>query len=173
VDKDDGSRNIGYQITALSVVQSNLALLDLQTEMSVGDAGVAGSLVQIYVDTLAKRLITAADRAGVWRVTVVLFVMISGSPLFIGSYVIGMTDYLPSDPTSATSTKSNPSRKLRYQTLLNIQSDHGMFTLSSTRAIFPATLVPAHLSTLFQCLRKKSLKLTLQSKQMEIRQYTS
>ena len=82
-ENDDGLRDLGFQMTALSVVQSNLvlgadALVDLKTGTSVGDVEAGGSVDHVYIDPIVTKMITAADKAGAWLFTVLVVGFLAG-----------------------------------------------------------------------------------------------
>src|ERR1700760_1092473 len=85
-NKDDGQRDIGNQMTALSIVQSNLiaqakALVDIKSGDSKSNPGAGDKpfvLPRIYT-----RKITIADKVGAWLVTVVALAF-----FFIGAIAV-------------------------------------------------------------------------------------
>lgn len=86
---DDGTRDIGNQMTVMSVVQSNLIMqvpppVNVETGTSIGNAAAGGVDTQITQDDiLATRLMTTGDKAGAWIATVVLFGMVTGGIYFL------------------------------------------------------------------------------------------
>jgi mannan endo-1,6-alpha-mannosidase len=89
-DKDDGTRDIGNQMTAMSIVQSNLITqvpppVDVKTGTSIGNAAAGGTAPpEVTADDILKtRPMTAGERAGAWTVTAVLFVVLTGAGGFM------------------------------------------------------------------------------------------
>jgi mannan endo-1,6-alpha-mannosidase len=80
VPTDDGTRDIGNQMTAMAVVQANLIksappLADHRTGMSVGNAGAGnGNRQPTADDILASRKLTMADKIGGWFITALMIV---------------------------------------------------------------------------------------------------
>jgi Glycosyl hydrolase family 76 len=75
-NKDDGQRDVGNQMTALSIVQSNLIrsakpLVDIKTGDSKSDPGAGAGTSTFVPDKIYTRKITKADKAGAWIITVV------------------------------------------------------------------------------------------------------
>jgi mannan endo-1,6-alpha-mannosidase len=73
-NKDDGQRDVGNQMTALSIVQSNLiaqarSLEDIKTGDSVSDPGLGGGKELRKINPIYTRKITQADKAGAWILT--------------------------------------------------------------------------------------------------------
>jgi mannan endo-1,6-alpha-mannosidase len=89
--QDDGTRDIGNQMSALGVVSANLISqvsppVDVNTGTSVGNAAAGGVETTLTADDiLATRPITRGDKAGAWIVTVVVFIWISGISAFLVS----------------------------------------------------------------------------------------
>lgn len=88
--KDDGTRDIGNQMTAMSIMQSNLALkrpgpADHKTGTSAGNAGAggAGERKPTAADILATRRYTISDKIGGWLLTVVFLAVAGVLGLFI------------------------------------------------------------------------------------------
>lgn len=83
--QDDGTRDIGNQMTAMSVVQANLAIklpgpADHKTGTSAGNAGAGGEGERTPTadDILATRPFTIGDKIGGWLLTL-LFVAVAGA----------------------------------------------------------------------------------------------
>jgi mannan endo-1,6-alpha-mannosidase len=77
-NRDDGLRDVGQQMSAMSIVQSNMILgarplVDLSTGDSRSDPAAGGGLPG-RVDSIYTRKMTAGDRAGAWIVTAVALV---------------------------------------------------------------------------------------------------
>lgn len=77
--KDDGLRDIGQQMTAMSIVQSNLIdsappLRDAESGSSKGDPGAGGADSNFVGYPESRRTISTADRAGAWFLTVLLLI---------------------------------------------------------------------------------------------------
>jgi mannan endo-1,6-alpha-mannosidase len=75
-DRDDGQRDVGNQMTALSIVQSNLitqvkGIYDINTGNSKSDptAGAGGN--NFVLDPIYTRKITIMDKVGAWLLTAV------------------------------------------------------------------------------------------------------
>jgi mannan endo-1,6-alpha-mannosidase len=73
-NKDDGLRDVGNQMTALSIVQSNLVmqsrgLADIKTGDSKSDPGAGHGGIGEPLDRIYTRKITTVDRAGAWLIT--------------------------------------------------------------------------------------------------------
>lgn len=88
--QDDGTRDIGNQMTAMSVVQANLALklpgpADHKTGTSAGNAGAGGSAERPPTadEILATRPFTTGDKVGGWLITVVLLAIAGACGAFI------------------------------------------------------------------------------------------
>jgi hypothetical protein len=87
--QDDGERDIGNQMSTLSVVQANLlqnvgAPVDKDSGTSQGNPGAGGIDNRLTSDDiLATRPITTADKAGAWLVTVILFISTVGLGVFL------------------------------------------------------------------------------------------
>lgn len=79
---DDGTRDIGNQMSAMSVVQSNLILhnaapADKSTGTSVGNAAAGGLDRPVTSDDiLASRTMTTGDKAGGWLLTVIVCISV-------------------------------------------------------------------------------------------------
>jgi mannan endo-1,6-alpha-mannosidase len=86
---DDGTRDIGNQMTALGIVSANLimqapALADLHSGTSIGNAAAGGLENTLTADDLfAMKRITTADKAGAWIVTIILLVGTTGGCAFL------------------------------------------------------------------------------------------
>jgi hypothetical protein len=75
VSSDDGERDIGNQMTAMSVVQANLiggaaALANLQTGNSESNPDAGNGATRSRPSDEATRVMTTADKAGAWLLTV-------------------------------------------------------------------------------------------------------
>lgn len=88
--KDDGTRDIGNQMTAMSVVQANLALkrpgpADHNSGTSTGNAGAGGASERkpSSEEVLATRPYSAGDKVGGWMLTVAFVGIASVLGLFI------------------------------------------------------------------------------------------
>jgi len=76
-NKDDGERDVGNQMTAMSMVQSNFILknpaplADIKSGNSKSDPGAGGKGAPTYTpEAIYTRKITTADKAGAWVLTV-------------------------------------------------------------------------------------------------------
>jgi mannan endo-1,6-alpha-mannosidase len=83
---DDGLRDVGYQMTAMSVIQANLInqspeLMNINTGDSVSNPSAGGGPVQILPDPIFTRKMTGADKAGAWVVTVVAMLACFGTAI--------------------------------------------------------------------------------------------
>ncbi|KAF2398931.1 glycosyl hydrolase family 76 protein [Trichodelitschia bisporula] len=88
--KDDGTRDIGNQMTALSIVQSNLILnvrppSDVHSGSSTGDPGAGNGGLTKPTDWEATRVMMKADKAGAWILTVFLLAAAGGWGWFLVS----------------------------------------------------------------------------------------
>ncbi|KAF2670502.1 mannan endo-1,6-alpha-mannosidase DCW1 [Microthyrium microscopicum] len=75
-NKDDGERDVGNQMTAMSVVQSNLilgakTLADIGSGDSKSDPSAGGGGSSSVPDRIYTRKITTGDKAGAWLLTAV------------------------------------------------------------------------------------------------------
>jgi mannan endo-1,6-alpha-mannosidase len=81
VPQDDGTRDIGNQMTAMAIVQANLIktappLANHQTGTSTGNAGAGnGNHQPTADDILATRPLTTADRVGGWLLTAIMILV--------------------------------------------------------------------------------------------------
>jgi mannan endo-1,6-alpha-mannosidase len=80
---DDGLRDVGYQMSALSIVQANLiqqspALMNIQTGDSASDPNAGAGPVNVLPPT--GRL-TGANEAGAWLLTVVAMLACFGTAI--------------------------------------------------------------------------------------------
>jgi len=83
---DDGLRDVGYQMSAMSVIQANLigqspALNNINTGDSVSNPSAGGGAVQILPDPLFTRKMTTSDKAGAWVVTVIAVLACLGTAI--------------------------------------------------------------------------------------------
>ena len=81
---DDGLRDVGYQMSALSIIQANLiaqspALMNIHTGDSASNPNAGGGPVNILPDPIFTRKMTGADKAGAWIVTVVAMLACFGT----------------------------------------------------------------------------------------------
>jgi mannan endo-1,6-alpha-mannosidase len=89
VATDDGTRDIGNQMTAMAVVQANLIksappLANHQTGTSTGNAGAGnGERLPTADDILATRPLTTGDRVGGWLVTGIMVLVTMGWVTFL------------------------------------------------------------------------------------------
>jgi mannan endo-1,6-alpha-mannosidase len=87
--QDDGTRDIGNQMTALSIVQANLiknvpSLADHKTGTSTGDASAGnGNRKPTADDILATRKITTGDKVGAWIITTLMVFVTMGWVAFL------------------------------------------------------------------------------------------
>jgi mannan endo-1,6-alpha-mannosidase len=75
-NKDDGQRDVGNQMTALSIVQSNLIgqgkrLYDIKTGDSKSDPSAGQGTSRGPINHIYTRKMTTADKAGAWLLTAV------------------------------------------------------------------------------------------------------
>jgi mannan endo-1,6-alpha-mannosidase len=75
IGNDDGERDIGNQMTAMSIVQANLVLkspplADLGNGNSASDPSAGGDSKKGPIDRVATRKMTTGDKAGAWILTV-------------------------------------------------------------------------------------------------------
>lgn len=85
-DKDDGTRDVGNQMSAMSIVQANLVtkvpgIADRTTGTSVGNPGAGGGdTPQPNVNDLAIRQYGTAEKVGAWLITgfATLVVLVTG-----------------------------------------------------------------------------------------------
>jgi hypothetical protein len=89
VPQDDGTRDLGNQMTAMAVVQANLIknappLANHQTGTSTGNAGAGNGEHQPTSDEiLASRPLTMADTIGGWLITAIMIVTTTGWVIFL------------------------------------------------------------------------------------------
>jgi mannan endo-1,6-alpha-mannosidase len=89
--KDDGTRDIGNQMSAMSVVQSNLVLhvagpADGSTGTSIGNPAAGGlDRPTTNDEIIATRPVTTGDKAGGWLLTIVLITFLTGGAGFLCS----------------------------------------------------------------------------------------
>jgi hypothetical protein len=81
---DDGLRDVGYQMSALSIIQANLipqspALKDIHTGNSASNPSAGGGAVSVGPDPVFTRKMTTADTAGAWIVTVIAMLACFGT----------------------------------------------------------------------------------------------
>jgi hypothetical protein len=86
--KDDGQRDVGQQMTAMAIVQSNLILgakplMDLSTGDSKSDPGAGSARPKKIPDAIYTRKITTADKAGAWLVTVIALLVFMGGAVML------------------------------------------------------------------------------------------
>ena len=87
-DSNDGTIDVGNQITAMSIVQSNLILnvaapVDQSGGTSQGNPSAGGGKDENNVPDIALRRITTADKAGAWILTTVALGLMAFAVLFI------------------------------------------------------------------------------------------
>jgi Glycosyl hydrolase family 76 len=87
--RDDGSRDIGHQMTAMSVIQSNLvlgskSLEDIHSGNSKSDPSAGGGASQAPRDPIFTRKMTAADKAGAWILTLLMLGMFIAGAVLMG-----------------------------------------------------------------------------------------
>jgi hypothetical protein len=87
--QDDGTRDIGNQMTALGIVQANLIknvppLADLKTGTSSGDASAGnGNKQPTADDILATRKMSTGDAVGAWLITAIMVLVTMGWVTFL------------------------------------------------------------------------------------------
>jgi len=80
-NRDDGERDVGNQMTAMSMVQTNFILkgaaplADINTGNSASDPSAGSNGKTLVQDKIYTRKITAGDKAGAWILTVICIVM--------------------------------------------------------------------------------------------------
>jgi mannan endo-1,6-alpha-mannosidase len=87
-NRDDGQRDVGNQMTALSIVQSNLigkarSLVDIKTGDSASNPGAGAGGKTFVPDPIYTRKMTIADKVGAWLVTVIALAL-----FFIGAFAV-------------------------------------------------------------------------------------
>jgi mannan endo-1,6-alpha-mannosidase len=99
---DDGLRDVGYQMSTLSIVQANLiqqspALMNIQTGNSTSDPNAGGGPVNILPDPIFTRKMTDGDKAGAWIVTVVAMLACFGTAVaLLVDEDVGISSIFPS-----------------------------------------------------------------------------
>lgn len=89
INQDDGTRDIGNQMTAMSVVQSNLIKnvpppADHRTGSSTGDASAGnGNKQPTADDILATRKLETGDIVGAWLITAIMVLVTVGWVAFL------------------------------------------------------------------------------------------
>lgn len=96
-ESDDGTRDVGNQMTAMSIVQANLiqrttAPVDYKSGNSTGDAsaGNGASTPLTNAQILATRKMTTADKVGAWIVTAIMLIIAVGWAVFILAEDLGI-----------------------------------------------------------------------------------
>lgn len=88
-NQDDGTRDIGNQMTTMSIVQANLIknvppLADHKSGTSTGDASAGnGNRKPTADDILATRKISTGDKVGAWIITTLMILVTMGWVAFL------------------------------------------------------------------------------------------
>jgi mannan endo-1,6-alpha-mannosidase len=83
-DTDDGTRDVGNQMCAMSIVQANLVskvpgIADVSTGTSVGNPGAGGGSRPVnQVNELADRQYGIGEKVGAWLITVFVTLVVLG-----------------------------------------------------------------------------------------------
>jgi mannan endo-1,6-alpha-mannosidase len=85
---DDGTRDIGNQMSTMSVVQANLIqaapqIVNVDSGTSAGNAAAGGPATTPTENLAATRKITTGDKAGAWLLTIIMLVTAVGLAVFM------------------------------------------------------------------------------------------